>query len=91
MELDTIEAYVTCGEYLPPRIVLSSAIWAINWSVTRTTVSRFNGKFELALAFTSAFNNEHTGHLWTSSAKHSTVSSPFCSQRTNALLPEITL
>ncbi len=58
MELHAIEPYVTCGEYLAPHIVLSSAIWAVNWSVTRTTVSCFNGKLELALAFTSAINKE---------------------------------
>ena len=63
MELNTIAAYVTCGEYVAPHIVLPSAIWAVNWSVTRTTVSRFNGKFELALAFASAINKEHTSHL----------------------------
>jgi len=44
MELNTIASYVTCGEYLAPHIVLSSAIWAVNWSVARTTVRRLNGK-----------------------------------------------
>ena len=45
MALNTIGAYITCSDYRAASVVFSSAVWAVDWSMARPAVSRFNGKF----------------------------------------------